>query len=119
RTESASHDPVERDRGVQPRDLLRAHLDRLVKAAGVLDAASVAQRLELLPVRGEPEVAGRPVAGIDARLRLEAEQLLAGEERQADVDRGRVLRPEAAGRASGAAAAGHRGAVDHQDVADA
>src|SRR6185295_7472534 len=55
--------------------------------------------------RREEEVAGGPVARVDAGLLLEGEELLPGEERQPDVHLGRELGAEAPGGALGAPAA--------------
>src|SRR5262249_46573849 len=63
----------------------------------------------------EPEIANRAEIGIDAGLVAERAQLAARQQRQPDVDRGRILGAKPAGRARRAAAAGGAAAIDDSD----
>src|SRR5207302_22779 len=101
RAESAAGDSVEADGRVEGPDLVRSDHASLAQPGGVLRRLRSAQLLQLIHALREPQVAARTVAGIDAHLLAEAEQLVAGEQREADVDLRRVLGAESAGGAAG------------------
>ena len=90
----------------------------------ITDSASPAARCTAMASRsvpswpvvgGEEEVTHGLVAAVPSGLVVEAPELLAREERQADVDGRRKLRAETAGSPPGAAGAGGRGVIEEHD----
>ncbi len=115
----AADDPRAPQRRVERRDLVRADLARVVHAVGALHRQRRAQLRQLRRIGRDPQIAGRDETAVAAGLVGEAAQLLAREQRQPHVDRARELHAKAARRATGAAFARTRRAVEHDHVARA
>jgi hypothetical protein len=100
--EGSAHDAVQPDRGIEPPRVLGRDLLNRDPETGL----ERPDRPELFHLRlfvGEEKIAMRAVPGIRADLVREAEELLPGEEREADVHFRRELGAEAAGRLARAA----------------
>jgi hypothetical protein len=94
--------PMIDDGPVERADLVGGNGTRFVEAAGVLHALRGRQLIELPLLARHEQVTVRPVAGVDADLVFEPQQLLARKKRQADIDGRPELRTKASRGASGA-----------------
>lgn len=116
RAEDAAPEAVEAHRRVDARDLVPADRPRIREPRPPLHLPRRRERVERLLPLGEEEISAGSEAGIDADLLGEAQQLLARQQRQTDVDFGAELRTKASRRFAGAALARPRARLDHADV---
>ncbi len=108
-----SDEPLDRYRRVQLGYLFRPHLPRLLEPGRPLDALCLPQRLEPRLVVGQEEVPALAVAGVHPQLLLEAQELLAREQREPHVGLRSELAAKPPARPPGAAAPRPRLALEH------
>jgi hypothetical protein len=108
----AAQEALARDRRIELTDIVGCHGGGFAEAGLVLHAPGIGEGGQLACGPGEPEVAVRRVAGVHPGVFLERLEPGSGEERQADVDRGGILRSEPAGCAGGASGARRAGAIE-------
>src|SRR5205807_963406 len=119
RAEDAADNSRALHRRVQSFHVFGAQAPRFLKAAVVLHRLRRRERVKLRLVRSDEQIAALTESRINSRLVAEGEQLLAREQREADVDRRRELRAEAARGAPRAPLARSRAALqnDHSTTA--
>jgi hypothetical protein len=117
--ERSAENAIQRDRGIDQRDLVGRRRRRLGQTLGVLKSPSLGKSLQDASRRRQPEVSGGDIAALAADFIGESPQFRPRQERQSNVDCRAVLGTKAARRAAGAALAGRAAAVDDQHISTA